>query len=113
MELTGNEGFFQNNSQQTKRYPNRELSKDIILLNYLTEFSFKSERRDLNPRPPLPQSGALPSCATPRIAFAVTYYSTISEKMGSPLKKLSALARLQPILSRHLETNFPRIAARN
>jgi hypothetical protein len=25
-----------------------------------------SERRDLNPRPPLPQSGALPSCATPR-----------------------------------------------
>ena len=29
-------------------------------------FSIKSERRDLNPRPPLPQSGALPSCATPR-----------------------------------------------
>ena len=27
----------------------------------------QSERRDLNPRPPLPQSGALPSCATPRI----------------------------------------------
>ncbi len=27
----------------------------------------KSERRDLNPRPPLPQSGALPSCATPRL----------------------------------------------
>lgn len=26
-----------------------------------------SERRDLNPRPPLPQSGALPSCATPRV----------------------------------------------
>ena len=25
-----------------------------------------SERRDSNPRPPLPQSGALPSCATPR-----------------------------------------------
>tara|TARA_B100000579_G_scaffold148218_1_gene120223 strand:+ start:125 stop:256 length:132 start_codon:yes stop_codon:yes gene_type:complete len=25
-----------------------------------------SERRDLNPRPPLPQSGALPSCATSR-----------------------------------------------
>ena len=25
-----------------------------------------SERRDLNPRPPLPQSGTLPSCATPR-----------------------------------------------
>ena len=24
----------------------------------------KSEWRDLNPRPPLPQSGALPSCAT-------------------------------------------------
>ncbi len=29
-------------------------------------FRYKSERRDLNPRPPLPQSGALPSCATPR-----------------------------------------------
>ena len=27
---------------------------------------YVSERRDLNPRPPLPQSGALPSCATPR-----------------------------------------------
>src|ERR1700737_2382101 len=26
----------------------------------------KSGRRDLNPRPPDPQSGALPSCATPR-----------------------------------------------
>jgi hypothetical protein len=26
----------------------------------------QSERRDSNPRPPLPQSGALPSCATPR-----------------------------------------------
>ena len=25
-----------------------------------------SERRDLNPRPLLPQSSALPSCATPR-----------------------------------------------
>jgi hypothetical protein len=25
-----------------------------------------SGRRDLNPRPPDPQSGALPSCATPR-----------------------------------------------
>ncbi len=28
---------------------------------------YQSERRDSNPRPPLPQSGALPSCATPRI----------------------------------------------
>jgi len=27
-------------------------------------FSRESEWRDLNPRPPLPQSGALPSCAT-------------------------------------------------
>ena len=27
---------------------------------------FWSERRDLNPRPPPPQGGALPSCATPR-----------------------------------------------
>tara|TARA_Y100001968_G_scaffold326839_1_gene370681 strand:+ start:610 stop:738 length:129 start_codon:yes stop_codon:yes gene_type:complete len=27
---------------------------------------FSSERRDLNPRPPLPQSGALPNCATSR-----------------------------------------------
>ena len=26
----------------------------------------QSERQDLNLRPPLPQSGALPSCATPR-----------------------------------------------
>ena len=31
-----------------------------------------SERRDLNPRPPLPQSGALPSCATPRFSFKLT-----------------------------------------
>ena len=32
---------------------------DFVLL-------IKSERRDLNPRPLLPQSSALPSCATPR-----------------------------------------------
>ena len=30
---------------------------------------YVSERRDLNPRPPLPQSGTLPSCATPRFLF--------------------------------------------
>ena len=30
----------------------------------------ESERRDLNPRPPLPQSGALPSCATPRMVVS-------------------------------------------
>jgi hypothetical protein len=29
----------------------------------------KSECWDLNPRPPLPQSGALPSCATSRYIF--------------------------------------------
>ncbi len=37
-----------------------------IYLYYLSVLIYKSERRDLNPRPPLPQSGALPSCATPR-----------------------------------------------
>ena len=31
-----------------------------------------SERRDLNPRPPLPQSGALPNCATPR-SFTIKF----------------------------------------
>ncbi len=36
----------------------------------------KSERRDLNPRPPLPQSGALPSCATPRYS-TIIYHSNI------------------------------------
>ncbi len=30
---------------------------------------YKSECWDLNPRPPLPQSGALPSCATSRCVF--------------------------------------------
>ena len=34
--------------------------------NQFSCFSIKSERQDLNLRPPLPQSGALPSCATPR-----------------------------------------------
>ena len=37
------------------------------------EHSDWSERRDLNPRPPPPQGGALPSCATPRNQFL--YYS--------------------------------------
>ena len=32
---------------------------------------YVSERRDLNPRPPLPQSGTLPSCATPRFLFQI------------------------------------------
>ena len=35
----------------------------------------QSERRDSNPRPPLPQSGALPSCATPRILTRVLSYT--------------------------------------
>tara|TARA_Y100001933_G_scaffold35018_1_gene29996 strand:+ start:2209 stop:2355 length:147 start_codon:yes stop_codon:yes gene_type:complete len=35
-----------------------------MVINYT---SILSERRDLNPRPPLPQSGALPNCATSRI----------------------------------------------
>src|ERR1700730_1749217 len=33
----------------------------------------KSGRRDLNPRPPDPQSGALPSCATPRSQWHLTF----------------------------------------
>lgn len=40
-------------------------------------FCLKSERRDLNPRPPLPQSGALPSCATPRQKEAITAHSPL------------------------------------
>ncbi len=42
------------------------------LTNHDESFSLggsRSERRDSNPRPPLPQSGALPSCATPRHSF--------------------------------------------
>ena len=39
-----------------------KLNKSLI-----TEEDKESERRDLNPRPPLPQSGALPNCATPRV----------------------------------------------
>ena len=37
---------------------------------------YVSERRDLNPRPPLPQSGTLPSCATPRFypIFIIALY---------------------------------------
>ena len=38
-----------------------------ILLSYGVIFLFQwSERRDLNPRPPAPEAGALPSCATSR-----------------------------------------------
>ena len=37
-------------------------------------WTVESERRDLNPRPPLPQSGALPSCATPRQIQAITVH---------------------------------------
>ena len=37
----------------------------------------KSERRDLNPRPLLPQSSALPSCATPRQSKVITVHSGV------------------------------------
>lgn len=43
------------------------IEKPANLLKRLTGMAYhESERRDSNPRPPLPQSGALPSCATPR-----------------------------------------------
>jgi hypothetical protein len=48
-------------------YQNRYYN-NVAIGSYHSSFftAHKSERRDLNPRPPLPQSGALPSCATPR-----------------------------------------------
>ena len=43
------------------------IEKPANLLRRLAGMAYhQSERRDSNPRPPLPQSGALPSCATPR-----------------------------------------------
>lgn len=43
------------------------IEKPANLLKRLAGMAYhQSERRDSNPRPPLPQSGALPSCATPR-----------------------------------------------
>ena len=47
------------------------------LFNRDLSFCLKSERRDLNPRPPLPQSGALPSCATPRQKETITAHSPL------------------------------------
>ena len=38
----------------------------------------ESERQDLNLRPPLPQSGALPSCATPRQIEVTTALCAVS-----------------------------------
>lgn len=43
------------------------IEKPANLLKRLAGMAYhQSERRDSNPRPPLPQSGTLPSCATPR-----------------------------------------------
>ncbi len=49
--------------------PFQEISKTLA--------AYVSERRDLNPRPPLPQSGTLPSCATPRFYEFLSYHCLI------------------------------------
>ena len=59
----------------------------------------ESERRDLNPRPPLPQSGALPSCATPRSTRSY-HAAALSATAFQPLQQFAVQA-----LSSH-----PRIA---
>jgi hypothetical protein len=46
--------------------PNKTRRKYDCNCTFSISIRFISERRDLNPRPPLPQSGTLPSCATPR-----------------------------------------------
>jgi hypothetical protein len=51
--------------KQTKR---RRLTDSLPLVSsYMKTVSYKSGRRDLNPRPPEPHSGALPGCATSRL----------------------------------------------
>ena len=48
----------------------------------------ESERQDLNLRPPLPQSGALPSCATPRQNEVITAPNPV-QGLGFDLAGLS------------------------
>ncbi len=43
-----------------------------------------SGRRDLNPRPPVPQTGALPDCATPRLALAISTRDGVPSGRGCP-----------------------------
>jgi hypothetical protein len=44
-----------------------------------------SERRDLNPRPPEPHSGALPGCATLRL-----YYPSLTDRTTSEYESLES-----------------------
>ena len=52
------------------------------LLNDLLARPERSGRRDLNPRPPAPKAGALPSCATPRVARV--YAATDGARRAGP-----------------------------
>ena len=46
----------------------------VIPLNYTR--SFWSEQQDLNLRPPVPKTGALPNCAMPRIQKILYTYNS-------------------------------------
>ena len=50
-------------------------------IGYVGRVFSQSERWDLNPRPPLPQSGALPSCATPRVRKTIVTQIEIKNKI--------------------------------
>ncbi len=53
-----------------------------------------SERRDLNPRPLLPQSSALPSCATPRHISSIYHqYQVKSNKIQKTFKTCAACTK--------------------
>ena len=75
----------------------------------------QSERWDLNPRPPLPQSGALPSCATPRarkiivtqieIKNKITKFVSLCPLSWATLKKLVDFALLATTPQRRIHPN--------
>ena len=71
------------NAVITNRIKENALKKRLLLWHYrmpdATVFTW-SERQDLNLRPPDPQSGALPNCATPRWRADVLYI--VSAKYG-------------------------------
>src|ERR1700686_5135978 len=56
-----------------------------------------SGREDLNPRPPDPQSGALPSCATPRLWNRYRSFSPTGDPVGRHTRpSLGGSMRNQP-----------------
>src|SRR5699024_9803615 len=79
----------------------------VPLLLLPTHFTW-SGWRDLNPRPPRPERGALPSCATPRKARGPCEQEPIQDTAPTPISTNLGSLNRDSILSQHSRTNHLR-----